>query len=68
MIKISIRNPKSISYNGMQQINDRIKYVRLPASYFYSNTFTYSKHVPQNFRKNIVLLKLFHKKFIIIEG
>ena len=52
----------------MQQINDRIKYVRLPASYFYSNTFTYSKHVPQNFRKNIVLLKLFHKKFIIIEG
>ena len=68
MIKISIRNPKSIRYDGMQQINGRNKYVRLPASYFYLNIFTYSKHVPQNFRKNIVLLKLFHKKFIIIEG
>ena len=68
MIKISIRNPKSIRYDGTQQINDRNKYVRLPASYFYLNTFTYSKHVPQNFQKNIVLLKLFHKKFIIIEG
>ena len=36
-MKISIRNPTSIRYNGMQQINGKIKYVRLPASYFYSN-------------------------------
>ena len=61
-MKISIRNPTSIRYNGMQQINGKIKYVRLPASYFYLNTFTYSKHVPQNFRKKYCSFKNYFTK------
>ena len=61
-MKISIRNPTSIRYNGMQQINGKIKYVRLPASYFYLNTFTYSKHVPQNFPKKYCSFKTISQK------